>query len=1118
MSRAGKKRKVADTGKVHTHIHSFSLDDVLGDSPMEIDRDPITTLVNRTSADNRRIYHHELVIAPPSPVKGARLDPTLGPSSSSAANTINDDTFTMPGLYEIDIEDEDALPAPQGPKLPKVVKPSDPVLHRFRGLRDMYCRNLLRRAGCGNACIGDVTDLCRVCKRPDARCSFRCKNCFGDEMLCADCMVDRHQENPLHRIEIWNGAFFETTSLKSLGLRVQLGHPPRHRCPEPHPLHADFVVLHTNGIHEVAVAACDCENRWLAGPPEEQMLRAGWFPATDDKPRTCATLEVLDLFMISTHQAKTTIYDFYSMLEKLTNNAGIKPSSRYHAFLRMCREYAHLLSLIRAGCAHKPEGGVEATGPGELCVLCPVCPHPGVNLPNDWDKVSEADKFLYILFLALDACFRLKRRLVSSELKDPSLGAGWSYIVETQSYRKYLLTVTDQKEMSTCSGLAALDYANTKFSRGYSATGVGMGVCARHEFVQANGVGDLQKGERYANIDWIFACILKHKDPRLRKIISYDIVCQWWVNLKSRLKALPPLVRLVLAMRLLRFVIPKMHIHSHTMACQLEFSLNLVPGIERPWAHIGGIATSTREMGPGSREDTLNSHWSFWNWQKLLGLGERLRTRLDRARSEYATQLEGFTQFSAQQADRVPAWKKMVEDFEADPNKKNPYENTTPCISEAEVLLSLEKDEAQRVENGMPTISTVSPSSFIAAGLDLEDQQRRVRVQIELKKAETTAQQIDVVALRRKLNGTLKRFRQLQATYTPASIVALAARENVPENEQVEEVPLFLPSALSAAQRQQEPLRGLAVYEDQLRDAQCSTALVRLRNQLHMKSRLLTYKQIQSRHQGANTRSRTIVARNESKIRLHSEKYQMAWDAKCRLAGGEASRVGWHFLAKEDIRCMEDPEELRRKEEKRRVQEQRRGRREAELRREGELPPLTAEEIARARGGENVREVSWIWKETGTTGTDGDIEEALRIEWAKAYARTQRWHEEVRLLEEEARRFPVSMEYRAQQWEGRAGGVRVGEVPEAEADGAIAYAMKQAAMYRDLAVRFGISMTEERRGKGRRRRVVHYDDDDEGEGRVEEDEVGQDDDEDELMDLRGDVVDEEFFLGGGDDD
>lgn len=81
--------------------------------------------------------------------------------------------------------------------------------------------------------------------------------------------------------------------------------------------------------------------------------------------------------------------------------------------------------------------------------------------------------------------------------------------------------------MSTCSGLAALDYANTKFSRGYGSTGVGLGVCARHEFVQKSGAADLQKGERYvfahlgklklifvsyANMDYIFASLMCHHD------------------------------------------------------------------------------------------------------------------------------------------------------------------------------------------------------------------------------------------------------------------------------------------------------------------------------------------------------------------------------------------------------------------------------------------------------------------------------------------------------------------------------------------------------------------------------------------------------------------------------
>ncbi|KAJ7816275.1 hypothetical protein B0H14DRAFT_2374683 [Mycena olivaceomarginata] len=185
------------------------------------------------------------------------------------------------------------------------------------------------------------------------------------------------------------------------------------------------------------------------------------------------------------------MYNYYQSLVKLTRNDGTKPLDRYQVFIRICRKYRHVMSLKRGGRGHDA-GGAEATKPGELVIRCPACPRPGINLPKDWDKV-----FIYTLFLALDTCFRLKRGLVSSELKDPGLGTGMSYMLENVPYREYLLGVTDQKEMSTCSGLAALNYANTKFSRGYSTTGVGMGVCAHHEFIQLNGVGDLQKGERY---------------------------------------------------------------------------------------------------------------------------------------------------------------------------------------------------------------------------------------------------------------------------------------------------------------------------------------------------------------------------------------------------------------------------------------------------------------------------------------------------------------------------------------------------------------------------------------------------------------------------------------------
>jgi hypothetical protein len=51
--------------------------------------------------------------------------------------------------------------------------------------------------------------------------------------------------------------------------------------------------------------------------------------------------------------------------------------------------------------------------------------------------------------------------------------------------------------MSTCTGLAALDHANTKFNAGYAESGKAAGSCTQHEILLRNGVGALQNGERY---------------------------------------------------------------------------------------------------------------------------------------------------------------------------------------------------------------------------------------------------------------------------------------------------------------------------------------------------------------------------------------------------------------------------------------------------------------------------------------------------------------------------------------------------------------------------------------------------------------------------------------------
>jgi hypothetical protein len=55
-----------------------------------------------------------------------------------------------------------------------------------------------------------------------------------------------------------------------------------------------------------------------------------------------------------------------------------------------------------------------------------------------------------------------------------------------------------RQQINTChSEHDAITRAAVRCTPGYSATGAGLVICSRHGLVKGNGVGDLQKGERY---------------------------------------------------------------------------------------------------------------------------------------------------------------------------------------------------------------------------------------------------------------------------------------------------------------------------------------------------------------------------------------------------------------------------------------------------------------------------------------------------------------------------------------------------------------------------------------------------------------------------------------------
>src|SRR5256885_658569 len=121
-------------------------------------------------------------------------------------------------------------------------------------------------------------------------------------------------------------------------------------------------------------------------------------------------------------------------------------------------------------------------------------------------------------------------------------------------------------------------------------------------------------------MDYLVLSSLKSGLDLTHLVVSYDIACQWSKNLWQRMESYPRDLTFNHDHFQTTFLVPKFHLPAHIEACQTSFSFNLTRGVgrtdgeapERGWADINRIATSTKEMGPGSRRDTIDDHFGDW--------------------------------------------------------------------------------------------------------------------------------------------------------------------------------------------------------------------------------------------------------------------------------------------------------------------------------------------------------------------------------------------------------------------------------------------------------------------------------------------------------------------------
>jgi hypothetical protein len=326
--------------------------------------------------------------------------------------------------------------------------------------------------------VSDDNLVCVLCQNAGEM--WRCQSCDHNALLCKSCFRDRHETLPFHRVESWNGCFFQERALWQTGVKIYLGHGGR-KCKgkttnenwmsdrtsdqtpnndsdvemgylsEPGPdanigvennpefIHGEeprndeniglvndpevipgeepqdgddemfedidenhfnflpkapnkdehgnkfITIVDKSGIHYLPVVKCSCTGTEVE--TDLQYLEQRLFPASFKNVKTVFSFNVLEDFRMSNLECKTSAYQYYQKLRRLTAPAFPKlVANRYRELRRVSRQFRNLKTYEAHGFAHEN----RTPGRGDLAMFCSSCPQPGINLPDNWE--AEPDR------------------------------------------------------------------------------------------------------------------------------------------------------------------------------------------------------------------------------------------------------------------------------------------------------------------------------------------------------------------------------------------------------------------------------------------------------------------------------------------------------------------------------------------------------------------------------------------------------------------------------------------------------------------------------------------------------------------------------------------------------
>ncbi|KAJ7446067.1 hypothetical protein FB451DRAFT_1188832 [Mycena latifolia] len=655
-------------------------------------------------------------------------------------------------------------------------------------------------------------------------------------------------------------------------------------------------------------------------------------------------------------------------------------------------------------------------------------------MPEGWDTINydemnEDQRYKYFLLLAQDANFKLINRNVSTEACDPIIDDRTGYFCHRGEYSEHIRKHVDEEESSSCSGFQAMFLANAKRVKGLRVMGVGGVTCAHHNMWRPNGLGDLQAGERYCNMDFLFfSAVLNFALMYL--VLSYDIVCQFSKNIWGQMPELPEKYHLNIDPTFVQWMIPNFHAPGHKKGCHSPFSFHWLWGagrthretVEQNWEFLNGAAALTKLMGLGAQFAALEGLFAFCNWRRLVAHHTCLVDHILKCRMAEAIKLhqDAFDAFHAGLSERKPElveeWRVRVEKYvkeqHAENEKDSPYEYVESSTTLKDVRLKLAQEEYARTGDGTEVEQEDTPSTFISMGMEIEESQRQLAVSIKAAgPSPSTSQQLDVLKGRTQLRVCLDAFRRLQLTYMPKLRRYMTPSQRAvwdADDKEPEATRLFMPSDLgTGTAREKACTKGLDGVEAQMRDAEAREALDQLRQGLQTRTATTKFKVRNWSGQRALTRGQGILQQINIKIHAAKLRYRYTRQALVKLKGHGDWEKHLKMLSDDDVRALNE----------RSLTEEEKVERE-QLEAVGEVPEeggISA--MGNVISGETHRTLSWIWYAVPEKDDDDEkLHEVLRVEWCKAYSRSRRWREELVTVEEEMRRTIAFGDWAEELW------------------------------------------------------------------------------------------------------